>query len=99
MYERGFPNNNCKVCVRGGAGYMNLCRKVFPMEFAQRAAMERRIGATCLKQDLKDPDAPLDEVNTHKLYLDELDPEAGRDCKIILPECGAMCSRASEEIL
>jgi 3'-phosphoadenosine 5'-phosphosulfate sulfotransferase (PAPS reductase)/FAD synthetase len=95
MYDRGFPNNNCKVCVRGGAGYMNLCRKEFPEEFAARAAMERRIGATCLKQDLKDPDAPLDEFNTHKLYLDELDPEAGRDCEIIVPECGAMCEAMS----
>jgi len=91
MYDLGFPNNNCKVCVRGGKGYMNLCRVVFPMEFVSRARMERRIGATCLKQDLVRTDDPLDETNTHKLYLDELDPEAGRDCKIIVPECGAMC--------
>ena len=79
MYERGFPNNNCKVCVRGGAGYMNLCRKVFPKEFADRARMERRIGGTCI----------------NGVYLDELDPEAGRDCEIIVPECGAMCEAMS----
>jgi len=75
MYDLGFPNNNCKVCVRGGMGYMNHCRKHFPKEFASRAAMERRIGASCI----------------NGTYLDELDPDAGRDCKIILPECGAMC--------
>lgn len=79
MYDRGFPNNNCKVCVRGGEGYMNLCRKEFPAEFAARAAMERRIGGTCI----------------NGVYLDELDPEAGRDCKIIVPECGAMCEAIS----
>jgi len=75
MYDLGFPNNNCKVCVKGGMGYMNLCRSVFPEEFAARAKMERDIGASCI----------------NGVYLDELDPEAGRDCKIIVPECGAMC--------
>lgn len=77
MYEMGFPNNNCKVCVRGGMGYMNHCRQHFPQEFAERAAMERRIGGSCI----------------NGTFLDELDPAAGRDCKIILPECGIYCEK------
>jgi len=75
MYDLGFPNNNCRVCIKGGMGYMNLCRKVFPDLFWQRARLERKVGGSCI----------------NGVYLDELDPEAGRDCKIIVPECGAMC--------
>ena len=78
MYDLGFSNNNCKVCVKGGKGYMNLCRKVFPDDFWKRARMERDVGGSCI----------------NGVYLDELDPEAGRDCKIVLPECGAMCEAA-----
>ena len=75
MYDLGFPNNNCVGCLKGGMGYWNLIRKVFPEVFASRAALERRVGGSCI----------------NGVYLDELDPDAGRDCKIIVPECGAMC--------
>lgn len=80
MYDLGFPNNNCKVCVKGGKGYMNLCRRIFPVEFQRRAQLERKIGAQCL----------------NGTWLDELQEDAGRDCKIIVPECGAMCEILSE---
>jgi len=82
MYDLGFPNNNCVCCVRGGMGYFNLCRKVFPNKYWERARLERKAGGSCI----------------NGVYLDELDPDAGRDCKIILPECGAMCEMASDEI-
>ncbi len=75
MYDLGFPNNNCKVCVKGGMGYMNLCRKVFPVEFKARALLERKVGAQCI----------------NGIWLDELEPDAGRDCEVIVPECGANC--------
>lgn len=75
MYDLGFPNNNCKGCVKGGKGYWNKIRVIFPEKFAERAAMERRICGTCL----------------NGIYLDELDPEAGRDDGVIVPECGVMC--------
>ena len=79
MYDLGFPNNNCVGCVKGGMGYWNLIRKEFPEVFAQRATLERKVGGSCI----------------NGTYLDELDPEAGRDCKIIVPECGAMCEAIS----
>jgi predicted kinase len=41
----------------------------------RNAAMERVIGGSCI----------------NGTYLDELDPEAGRDVCPIVPECGAMC--------
>ena len=75
MYDLGYPNNNCVGCVKGGAGYWNKIRRDFPEVFAKRAAMERVIGGSCI----------------NGMYLDELDPESGRDLAPIVPECGAMC--------
>ena len=86
MYDLGFPNNNCIGCVKGGMGYWNLIRRMFPDVFAARAKMERLIGATCLKKTV--------DGETVRIWLDDLDPEVGRDQKIILPECGAACEMA-----
>lgn len=75
MYNMGYPNNNCIGCIRGGMGYWNKIRIDFPEVFANRVAMERKIGAHILKE----------------CYLDELDPNRGRDLKIIVPDCGIFC--------
>ena len=75
MYDLGYPNNNCIGCVKGGMGYWNKIRIDFPEVFMARAKLERLIGGTCIKG----------------IYLDELDPERGRDQKIILPDCGDFC--------
>lgn len=47
---------------------------------ADRAAMERAIGATCIKG----------------IYLDELDPNAGREQATIVPECGIACEMVED---
>jgi hypothetical protein len=75
MYELGYPNNNCIGCVKGGAGYWNKIKKDFPEIFKQRAEMERIIGGKVFKE----------------MYLDELPEGFGRDCKIIVPDCGLFC--------
>ena len=75
MYDFGYHNNNCIGCVKGGMGYWNHIRKDFPKVFASRAKMERKIKATCIKG----------------VYLDELDPEAGRHAQPIVEECGLFC--------
>lgn len=75
MYDLGYHNNNCIGCVKGGMGYWNKIRKDFPDVFKRRADMERMIGGTCI----------------NGVYLDELDPERGRDEGPIVPECGAAC--------
>lgn len=62
MYELGFNNNNCIGCVKGGAGYWNHIRKVFPDKFNEMAAIERELGHSCIKGK----------------FLDELSLEAGR---------------------
>lgn len=75
MYDMGYPNNNCIGCVKGGMGYWNKIRIDFPDVFARRAAMERKIGGHILKE----------------CYLDELDPKRGRNCELIVPDCGIFC--------
>jgi hypothetical protein len=69
-----YKNNNCIGCIKGGKGYWNQIRKDFPDVFAARAAMERKIGATII----------------NGVYLDELDPKAGRN-EPITAECSIYC--------
>lgn len=87
MYDLGYSNNNCVGCVRGGAGYWNKIRNDFPEVFASRAKLERDIGNTILR----------DRENHCPLYLDELDPEAGRMQDEIMEDCGIFCMLAMEE--
>jgi 3'-phosphoadenosine 5'-phosphosulfate sulfotransferase (PAPS reductase)/FAD synthetase len=75
MYDLGYPNNNCIGCVKGGKGYWNKIRKDFPEVFHTRAKMERDIGHTCIKG----------------VWLDELNPDEGREQKIIVEDCGILC--------
>ena len=91
MYNLGYQNNNCIGCIKGGMGYWNKIRVDFPEVFALRAVTERVIGASCLKKKRPRPDEPAGPDNNVKLYLDELDPNAGRDEEPITEECGAMC--------
>ncbi len=75
MYDLGYPNNNCVGCVKGGMGYWNKIRIDFPDVFKNRAEVERRIGGTCIKG----------------VYLDELDPNRGRNKPLICDDCGIFC--------
>ena len=99
MYELGYPNNNCVGCVKGGRGYWNKIRQDFPDVFRGRDAMERLLGRTCLKCERPDPTRPAGADNSVLVYLDELDSDAGRECEILLPECGAMCEAARHEAM
>lgn len=75
MYDMGYCNNNCIGCIKGGMGYWNKIRKDFPDVFADRAKMEREVGHPIIRGH----------------WLDELDPNAGREQKIILEDCGIAC--------
>jgi len=75
MYDMGYRNNNCIGCVKGGMGYWNRIRIDFPEIFAKRARQEREIGHTCIKG----------------IYLDELDPTAGRLEEEVMEECSIIC--------
>ena len=75
MYLLGYQNNNCIGCVKGGQGYWNKIRKDFPDQFNCMAKLEREIGDSCIKDK----------------FLDELDPEAGRDENISDMSCDMVC--------
>lgn len=75
MYDLGYSNNNCIGCVKGGKGYWNKIRVDFPEIFEARARLERLIGASCI----------------NGVYLDELDPSAGRMEDEILEDCNIFC--------
>lgn len=84
MYEMGYPNNNCVGCIKGGFGYWNRIRVDFPEVFQQRAALERAVGHSILKDYKGSP-----------VYLDELDPCRGNMDTEIFPECNIMCQLAA----
>ena len=75
MYKLGYPNNNCIGCVKGGKGYWNKIRVDFPETFERMTKAERAAGYSCIKGT----------------FLDELDPNAGRENKIVMPNCGLLC--------
>lgn len=75
MYLKGYHNNNCIGCVRGGAGYWNKIRVDFPDKFKRMAEIERKIGHSVLKT----------------CYLDELPKDAGREEKELMPMCSIFC--------
>ena len=83
MYELGYKNNNCIGCVKGGAGYWNKIRQDFPEVFDRMAKLERKLGATILR------DRTNGQTET-RLYLDELKPNAGRYESLDI-DCGLFC--------
>ena len=82
MYDMGYANNNCVGCVKGGAGYWNKIRVDFPAVFEDRAKMEREIGHSILHNA------------EGMIFLDELDPSAGRMNEEIMEDCSIFCQLA-----
>lgn len=86
MYLLGYNNNNCIGCVKGQQGYWNKIRVDFPEAFTRMAKFERKIGVAINKTYAGD--------KTRKpIYLDELDPKAGKGVPLPDIECGAICVR------
>lgn len=85
MYDIGYSNNNCIGCVKGGKGYWNQIRRDFPEVFADRAKMEREIGHSILHD------------KNGMIFLDELDPNAGRMSEEIMEDCSIFCQMALEQ--
>ena len=83
MYRLGYNNNNYIGCVKGQSGYWNKIRVDFPEAFERMAKMERHLNVAINKKYVGG--------ERIRVFLDELDPKAGR--KVPLPdiECGAFC--------
>lgn len=82
MYELGFPNANCKGCVKATSPtYWNHTRLRFPDVFEARVVTSRELGVR------------LVEVGKERIFLDELDPNEtrGAPLKSMAIECGVMC--------
>lgn len=75
MYELGYNNNNCVGCVKGGQYYWNKIRRDFPEVFKARAQLEREIGHSCI----------------NGIFLDELNPTAGKKNEELNTDCGVIC--------
>ena len=84
MYKLGYNNNNCIGCVKGQAGYWNKIRIDFPDTFTKMATQERKMNVAINKSYAGDG-------KRKRVFLDELDPNAGRNVPFPDIECGVMC--------
>lgn len=91
LYEQGMPHNNCIPCVRGGQGYFNKIRVLYPAQFNRMAEVERKIGHSIFRHR----GGPN---KGEPVYLDELSPTAGRFDEEPPISCGLGCSGVVEEI-
>lgn len=87
MYRLGYKNNNCIGCVKGASGYWNKIRVDFPEVFAKMAATERLLDTAICKQE----GATAGIRWRRRVFLDELDPAAGRYEVEPDIECGVLC--------
>lgn len=85
MYLLGYRNNNCIGCVKGGTGYWNKIRRDFPETFDRMAKVERELGAAICKTTINGV--------RQKVFLDELDPNAGRYEDEPSMSCGVTCQQ------
>ena len=88
MYELGYNHNNCIGCVKGGMGYWNKIRVDFPEHFNKLAKIEREINHSIFRNK---------ETN-ERIYLDELDPNAGNFKKEPSITCDLSCGLMMGEL-
>lgn len=93
MYKLGYNNNNCIGCVKGQAGYWNKIRVDFPEAFDRMALLERKMNVA-INKTYKTIDG---KKKRFRVFLDELDPSAGRDVPMPDIDCGALCVTPEEK--
>lgn len=90
MYRLGFHNANCIGCPKGGAGYWNKIREVFPEQFIQIADIQESIGIGAKFM--------RDRRTNERIYLRELDPTHGRIEDEPAISCSFFCELAEQDI-
>lgn len=90
MYRAGFNNANCIGCVKGGEGYWNKIRQVFPVQFAEIADIQESIG----------PGAYLfrNRKTGERYSLRDLPPNRGRYEDEPAIACSFFCEAAEAEM-
>jgi hypothetical protein len=95
QYLRGYKNANCKVCIKGGMGYMRAARQDWPEGFEEVCKSEDLVAS--LRGDqarlLRHRSGPL---IGQRFALREL-PDGPIDREDGPPECGLMCESAEQE--
>ncbi len=88
MYRLGFNNANCIGCCKGGEGYWNKVREVFPDDFADVVQIQDSIG----------PGAYLfrNRSTSERFALRDLPIGKGRHDEP-LASCSFFCAMAEEE--
>ena len=89
LYKQGLPNNNCIGCPKGGQGYWNRIRILFPDVFARMAKVERSLNVAINETRAGRKGR---EGKRQRIFLDELDPEAGRNLPQPNFSCGVGCA-------
>lgn len=87
MYRLGFNNANCIGCPKGGKGYWNRIRKVFPEFYADVARLQRELGVG----------SAFWECDDGRLMLDQLSPLEGQHDEPNI-ECGLFCTDVAERV-
>ena len=90
MYRLGYNNNNCIGCPKGQSGYWNKIRRDFPETFHRMARLERQFGAAICKTE----PTVEGQRTRQRVFLDELDPDAGRHEDEPAISCGLFCMDA-----
>jgi hypothetical protein len=95
QYRRGYANANCKVCVKGGMGYMRAARQDFPEEFEEMCQVEDYVAS------LHGENARLHRhrsgpLEGQRFALRDL-PDGPIDRNDGPPECGLFCASAEQE--
>ncbi len=90
MYKLGYKNNNCIGCVKGQMGYWNKIRRDFPDVFERMSKVERDMDVAINKTYI--------DGERIRVFLDELDPEAGRYEEEPDISCSLFCSWAFSEM-
>ena len=84
-YRQGFHNSNCLMCPKGGAGYWNHIRRLYPENFEEVARIQDLLGpGSWFLSDRRDG-------KRVRVSLRTLDPEAGRFEEEPPVECGGLC--------
>jgi hypothetical protein len=89
MYRLGFENANCPGCPKGGEGYWNRVRRVFPLVFKARMERQEEIGEGAYFFRNRDTGV--------RFGLKDLSPTAGRHDEPA-PSCSFFCEIAEQEI-
>ena len=90
IYRLGYANANCLGCPKGMQGYWNKIRVTHPDVFERMSKVERELNASINKTYSGERDENGDSIRK-RVFLDELDPDAGNYATEPVLECGLSC--------